>query len=208
MKFTALVMAGGKGSRMDGEKALVRVGGIPMLHRVTRALRNSQNIERIIVASSSYTPKTSDEAYKLGLEVLLTPGTGYVEDMKYAVNTRNLGHVLVINSDLPFINSSIIDQVIRLYLKAEKPAMTVMVPAAKLKEKEFEPTYTIQRGDETLAPAGLNVMDGKWLGDDEVAEEVVIMTDAMPFINVNNSADVARAEKLLPSVPKFQNDNS
>ncbi len=208
MKLSALVMAGGKGSRMDGEKALVRVGGISMLRRIVQALSNSQNIERIIVTSSSHTPKTSDEAHKLGLEVLITPGTGYVEDMKYAVRTLNLGHVLVINSDLPFITTSIINRVISLYVKAEKPALTVMVPTSKWKEMGFEPTYTTQLGNETLAPVGLNVIDGRQMGDDEVEQEVAVMTDALPFINVNNAADIDRAERLLQSMPRLQTGNS
>ena len=208
MKFSALVMAGGKGRRIAGEKAIVRVGGISMLRRVVQALRNSEKIERVIVTSSSYTPKTSDEARKLGLEVLITPGTGYVEDMKYAVSTLHLGHTLVINSDLPFINTSIIDRVISLYLKAEKPTLTVMVPTSKWKEMGFEPTYTTQMGNETLTPVGLNVIDGNQIGDDEVAQEVVVMTDALPFINVNNVADIERAERLLQSLPRLQTATS
>ena len=208
MNFSALLMAGGRSSRIDGEKPLVKIGGISMLDRVVQALRNSTGIVRIIVTSSSYAPKTSDEAHKLGVEVLLTPGAGYVEDMKYAVNTLNLGHVLVINSDLPFINTSIIDRIIGLYVKAEKPALTVMVPTSKWKEKGFEPTYSKQQGSETLAPVGLNIMDGTQMGDDEVAQEVVVMTDALPFINVNTAADIKRAESMLQSIPRLQTDIS
>ena len=128
MNLSALVMAGGRGSRMAGEKAIARVGGISMLSRVVRALSNSKMIDRVIVSSSSSTPKTSDEAQKLGLEVVNTPGMGYVKDMNYAVRTLNLEHVLVINSDLPFINTELIDQVIDRYAKAEKQALTVFVP--------------------------------------------------------------------------------
>jgi len=208
MKFTALVMAGGKGSRISGEKAIVKVGGISMLSRVVRALRNSTNIKKIILTTSSHSPKTSDEAHKLGLEVLITPGTGYVEDMKYAVSIKNLGHVLVINSDLPFINASIIDQVIGLYREAEKPALAVMVPAAKWKELGFEATYTTRMGNETVAPVGLNVINGKRVGNDEVEEEVVIMRDVLPFINVNNVADIETAERLLRSMPQIERDTS
>jgi len=204
MNLSALVMAGGRGSRMAGEKAIARVGGISMLSRVVEALSNSKMIDRVIVSSSSSTPKTSDEAQKLGLEVVNTPGMGYVKDMNYAIRTLNLEHVLVINSDLPFINTELIDQVIDRYAKAEKPALTVMVPISKLTALGFEPTYTTKLGDETLAPVGLNVLDGKRIGDDEVAQEVVVMTDVLPFINVNNAADIERAEILLKSMPRLQ----
>ncbi len=204
MNLTALVMAGGRGSRIAGEKAIVRVGGISMLSRVVQALSKSKKIDRVIVSSSSSTPKTSDEAHKLGLEVVDTPGIGYVEDMNYAVRTLNLGPLLVINSDLPFINTEVIDQVIDRYAKAEKPALTVMVPTSKWRALGFEPTYTTKVGNETLAPAGLNLIDGRRIGDNEIEQEVVVMTDALPFINVNTAADVKRAEGMLQSIPRLQ----
>ncbi len=205
MNFSALLMAGGRGSRIDGEKPLVKVGGISMLYRVVHALRQSNNIVRIVVTSTSYSPKTSDAAQKLGLELLITPGDGYVEDLKYAVNTLTLDHVVVINSDLSFISSSIIDRVLSLYVKAEKPALTVMVPTSKLNEMGFEPTYTTRIGGQTLAPVGLNVLDGGLKGNDEAEQEVVVMTDVLPFINVNDAADIKRAEILLQSMPRLQN---
>lgn len=205
MNFSALIMAGGRGSRIEGEKPLVKVGGISMLDRVVQALRQSSKIERIVVTSTSFSPKTSDAAQKLGLEVLITPGDGYVEDLQYAIDTLTLEHVVVINSDLPFINSSIIDRVLSLYVKAEKPALTVMVPTSNLIQMGFEPTYTTHMGSETLAPVGLNVLDGRLTGNDEVAQEVVVMTDVLPFINVNNAADIERAERLLKSMPRLQN---
>ena len=51
---TALIMAGGKGTRMecDTEKPLIELFGIPMIQHVIDALSKSNGISDIIVATS------------------------------------------------------------------------------------------------------------------------------------------------------------
>ena len=58
---TALVMAGGKGTRMDldCEKPLIEVNSKPMISYVIEALINSEYIDNILVAVSPNTPLTS-----------------------------------------------------------------------------------------------------------------------------------------------------
>ncbi len=61
MGITALVMAGGKATRMETsiEKPLLRVGDKPMIHHVIDALKKAESVDRIIVA---VTPATRDTA--------------------------------------------------------------------------------------------------------------------------------------------------
>ena len=58
---TAVVMAGGNGTRMRGkkEKPLIEVRGIPMIQHVIDALLASKKISEVIILTSPNTPKTS-----------------------------------------------------------------------------------------------------------------------------------------------------
>ena len=61
MTVTALVMAGGKGTRMAlaEEKPMLRLGGKPVVALVIEALRNAKKVDSVVVAVSDYTPKTA-----------------------------------------------------------------------------------------------------------------------------------------------------
>lgn len=195
MKFTAIIMAGGKGTRMRslGEKPVVKVGRTEMFKRVVSALEDSRQIEEVVIASSPHTPNTTREAENLGLQVIITPGVGYVEDLRYALNRLGVEHALVINSDLPFITGSIIDEVCDRYERSRKPALTVTTKTAKIRELGFEPTY----GQQGLSPVGINVVGGPLVGNDEMDQEIFAIEDALPLINVDTPEDVLRAERLL-----------
>ena len=68
MGVTALVMAGGKGTRMRiaEEKPLIKVCGKPVIEYVLAALKNAKKIDTIIVATTSCTPKTTKLMKQLG----------------------------------------------------------------------------------------------------------------------------------------------
>ena len=61
MGITALVMAGGKGTRMKlpVEKPLISVCGRPSIEYVLAALKTAKKIDRIFVATTDFTPKTT-----------------------------------------------------------------------------------------------------------------------------------------------------
>ncbi len=195
MKFTAIIMAGGKGTRMGklGEKPLVKVGGTEMFKRVASAVKDSRNIKEVTLTSTHHTPNTTKEAASFGLRVMMTPGIGYIEDLRYVLNSLGVEAVLVINADLPFITSPIIDKVCNHYVKAQKPALTVMTKVEKIRELGFEPTYT----EQGLSPVGINVVRGPLIGEDEMGQEILVLEETLSLININTTEDVQRAERLL-----------
>ena len=85
MGIVALVMAGGKGTRMKlaEEKPLIDVCGKPVIEYVLAALKEPKKIDRIIVATRTSTPKTAELMKEFGVKVLETPGKDYVSDMGY-----------------------------------------------------------------------------------------------------------------------------
>ncbi len=92
MGVTALVMAGGKGTRMQlaEEKPLIKVCGKPVIEYVIAALRCAKKIDSIIVAVTSCTPKTAKFLSQFPVKIIETPGKDYVSDMGYAVKISSL----------------------------------------------------------------------------------------------------------------------
>jgi len=200
IKLTAIIMAGGKGSRLGGElgeKPLVKIGGIEMLKRVDTALKGSRYIGRIFVACSPHAPRTLNEAKRRGMRVVVAPGEGYVEDMKYVMRRLQLRHAaLVVNSDLPLLTSELVDRAVESFLRAKKPALEVVVPSRTMSKLGFEPPYPSPSG---LSPVGLNILDAKAtkVGDDILEQAILIVKEVSELINVNTPKDIQKAERLL-----------
>ena len=110
MGIVALVMAGGKGSRLDlsEEKPLIKLAGIPVINYVLQALKEAKSIDNIVVAVSNNTPRTTEILSNLPLSIIKTPGKEFVYDMAYVIKKLKLQTVLVIGSDLPLITGEII----------------------------------------------------------------------------------------------------
>ena len=111
-------MAGGRGSRLKmGEKPLVTLFGKALIDYVTMALEDSAT-ERIFVATTDNVPKTRMWATERDLEVVNTPGRGFVADMIYAVETASITKpIMIIMADLPLVTPDLIDEIIEIYVK-------------------------------------------------------------------------------------------
>ncbi|HUK28638.1 MAG TPA: NTP transferase domain-containing protein, partial [Candidatus Acidoferrales bacterium] len=196
MKVTALVMAGGKASRMGGniEKPLLRVARKTMLQHVIEALKGVKTIVRIVVATSFNTPQTSIEANNLGVEVLATPGDGFEKDMRYVIRKLDLQDVLVVSADLPFITSDIIREAIQCYYSSRKPALAVMARIEDYERLGVKPQYIFEVDGQRLSAVGINLIDGRRIDEGELDQEVLVVSSQDLILNVNThqELDVAR----------------
>jgi len=198
MGITALVMAGGKGTRMnlETEKPLVSIGNKPIIEYVLQALRNAKEIDRIIVSVSKHTPRTKSKVKELSVEVLETPGEDYVSDTQYAIKKLGLEKVLVISADLPFVTSEIINKVIKEYKRCGKPSLVAVVPVKIPKKLGLKIDYVL-KGKKTLVPTGINVIDGKRIDEGELEQETFIIEKEELAVNINTIHDLEIAERLL-----------
>jgi len=198
MGITALVIAGGKGTRMnlEIEKPLVSIGNKPIIEYVLYALRNAEEIDRIIVAVSKHTPRTKSKVKEWSVEVLETPGEDYVSDTQYAIKKLGLEKVLVISADLPFVTSEIINKVVKKYERCGKPALAVMVPA-KIPKKLGLKADRVLKEKKTLVPTGINMIDGKRIDESELEQETFIIEKEEIAVNINTIQDLEVAERLL-----------
>jgi adenosylcobinamide-phosphate guanylyltransferase len=198
---TALIMAGGKGTRMElkGEKPLIKVGGMPMIQRVIDALRCAVMVDDVVVATSPHTPQTVEFVENLGIRTIKTPGKGYVEDLGFAISNLDFKDenqvVLTVTSDLPLIQSETLDHILSEYEKCGKPAMCVAVPAAIFAEYGLKPSILF--GD--LVPSGLNILRST---DKQQNEEVLIIRKIELALNINSCNDIMVLEELLRKTRK------
>jgi len=202
MGVTALVMAGGKGTRLKTaeEKPLLKVGGKPMIKRVLNALKGAKKVDEIIVAVSGHTPKTATMAKRFSVKVLKTPGKDFVSDMQYAIKKLKPDTVLTISADLPLVTSEIIDEIIERYECCGKPALTVAVPTATRERLGLSSDYVFEVKGKSLVPAGINVIDGKRINEAELEEETFVTDRKELAVNINTSKDVKTAKRLFKSV--------
>ena len=195
MGVTALVMAGGRGTRMGGseEKPLLKIRGKPMINYVLDALKNVAGIDRIIVTVSQNTPQTARRVRKLSFETFETAGLDFVSDMRQAITELELSDTLVISADLPLISSEFVEEVLRKYEQCGKPCLSVMVTEESYRKIGLKADL----GTGGLIPAGINVIDGEKIDELELEQENFITDAAESVVNVNTLEDLQKAELLL-----------
>jgi adenosylcobinamide-phosphate guanylyltransferase len=200
---TALVMAGGKGTRMDlpVEKPLLRLGGKQMIKYVLDALRSAKRVNDIVVTVSGNTPEMMELMRKSRVEVLETPGESYVSDMIYAVKKLGLKTTLIISADIPLVTGEFIDKVLEHYEKCGKPALTVATPIDSVNKPCLNAPYIIENGQRNLVPIGINVIDGEMIGEDKMEEEMFITQEGF-LINVNTRRELKIVEDLIQDMKK------
>jgi adenosylcobinamide-phosphate guanylyltransferase len=200
MRLTALVMAGGKATRMKNtcEKPLVKVHEKPMIEWVIRALRSSKSIGDVLVATSRFTPRTAELMRALSIKTVNTPGRSYCEDVRHAIKMCELfSPVLVISADLPLVTDKLIDEVVAYYKRCKKPALTVLVTPESYERLGLKYDQDLEVGGKRLVPVGINIVDGRRINDERMEEEVLILDGAEQAVNVNTVNDIRIAEELL-----------
>jgi len=198
--ITALVMAGGKGTRMKikEEKPLVQVCGKPVIKFVLEALKESKKIDRIIVATTISTPNTAILMSQYGVEVIETPGKDYVSDMGWVVQKLKLGVFLAIAADLPLVKAETIDSIVERYERCGKPALTVAVPLQTKAKLGMCIEYSFEEKGQTVVPVGINVIDGsKRYGDEWLDQDIYLVNYQELAININTVKELELAERIL-----------
>ena len=196
--MTAVVMAGGKGSRLavSEEKPLLSVDGKPVVACVLEALLNAKRVDSVVVAVSCRTPKTASFVRGFPVRVVETPGEGYIPDMQFVIRALGLGAVLAIVSDLPLITNAVIDDVVERYELCGKPALTVAVPIETKNKLGAGVDYAFEAEGRMVVPTGINVIDGKLVDGGWMEQEVYVLDKDEVAVNVNTAEELRLAERL------------
>ncbi|WP_248897814.1 NTP transferase domain-containing protein [Haloplanus halobius] len=181
----ALVMCGGRGTRLDaaGEKPLVEVGGVPMIDRVRDALAASR-VETVHCVVSSHAPATRDHLESMGASVIDGSGDGYVADLDTGLAAVERP-VLTVAADLPLLAAEPVNRV----LDRAEGSLAVMVPVALKRRLGVSVDTTVEHEGKRLTPTGVNVVAG-------TDDDIYVSDDRRLAVNVNHDADRQVAEAL------------
>lgn len=190
-------MAGGRGSRLKmGEKPLVTLFGRPLIDYVTSALCES-SVDRIIVATTDYGPKTREWAKEKELDVVETPGRGFVADMIYAVKSAKVTEpIMIVMADLPLLTADIIDDIMEVYEQCQQPALSVHTPLRLHSSLGRRPDSLFNYRGQLIVPSGVNILDGAEI-EREQEDYHLILERIELAVNVNVPEDLRLCEKMM-----------
>ena len=202
MRFVALIMAGGRGTRFGGdiEKPMAMFMGKPLIKRVIEAAKESKRIEKIYVAVTAYSPKTTQEIKNTSVRLIETDGKGYHTDLQQAIKDAKLsGPVLIISADLPLLNGKILDEIIEKYEESNKPALTVMIPEEACRKYGLSAVSIYEHKGNMYAVSGINIIDGQRILEEQ-EQEVFISSKPEAVFTVNSLNDLETARKYLLNI--------
>ena len=184
----ALVMAGGKGTRMNftTEKLLLEYKK-PIVLRVIDALKNSEYFSKILVATSKNSPKTKEMLQKLDVQVIDTPGTGYTEDLNLVLQSLS-DQVLVVSGDLALLDYAIIRKIVEK--KTDATWMSFLVTRDFLESLGLSSEYTTKFDGKECIYTGISLVDAEKISDfKSVEEHFLIINDKKIAFNLNTQDD-------------------
>jgi len=199
VQIVALIMAGGKGTRfgVDTEKPMAQFMGKPLIRRVIEATKESKRIAETIVAVTSYSPKTAQEAAEASVKVIETDGKGYHADLQQAIQDANLKcPVLIVSADLPLLNGEFLNQIISRYEESGKPALTVLIPEEAFREYGVSAVSPYEYEGKMYAVSGINIIDGRRILEEQ-EQEVVVSCRPEAVFSVNSLEDLEAAKDYL-----------
>lgn len=193
----ALVMAGGKGSRLGmGEKPLVKLFGRPLIDYVVSALLDS-SAERIFVAVTENVPMTEVWARERELAVVDTSGKGFVPDMVEAVEKAGvIQPILIIMADLPLVTPDLIDEIMETYEERPEPALSTHTPLNLHSRLGRRPDSLFNYRGQLIVPSGINILDGADIRMEQ--EDYHLITERIELaVNVNVAEDLKLCESII-----------
>jgi molybdopterin-guanine dinucleotide biosynthesis protein A len=185
-----VVLAGGLGSRLGGNKAAIELGGRPLISYPLAALRNA-DLPPVVMA------KAGEELPAVGAPVLPEPAqprhplTGIVAALRATAGRP----IVVLACDLPFVAPGLVK------LLAEAPEPLVVPTLAGRPQPllaHYEPSLLPQleaalEREEPLTRT-VEALGPRLLGEDELAR---FGDPRRLLFNVNDREDLRRAEALL-----------
>ena len=183
-----LVMAGGKGTRMNtsNEKLLLEYKK-PIIFQVIDALKNSHCFSKVIVATSPNSPDTKHALEKDDIETLPTPGNGYANDLNFLLQKLD-GFVFVVSGDLPLLDEEIIQDMINF--NSEYTWSSFLVSKKFLNSLGLESNLLVKYDNTECVYTGVSVINAGKIKDlSLVNENYIILDDKRIAFNLNTKED-------------------
>ena len=184
-----LVMAGGKGTRMnlDDEKLLLQHKK-PVILQVVDSLKKSNCFSKILAATSSNSPKTKNLLEENNIEIIDSSGIGYVEDLNSILQTID-DDVLVTSGDLPLLDEEVIQKIVNQY-DSQKIWTSILVTAKFLTSIGLESDYYVDFLNQKCHYTGISLINSKKISSlENIDENYIIIDDKRIAFNLNTKND-------------------
>ena len=114
-----------------------------------------------------------------------------------AVRTLKLQTVLAIGADFPLITAEVIDAIVGYYERCGKPALSVAVSMETKAKLGLSGKYGFELNGKHVVPAGINVIDGRRINEEELDEAIYVSDRKEVAVNINTVQELQIAEDLF-----------
>ena len=184
-----LVMAGGKGSRMEfpaPEKLLLEYEK-PIIFHVIDSLNDSHCFSKVFAATSSNSPDTKFELEQIGIETLDTSGDGYVNDLNFLLQKMD-GSVFVVSGDLPLLDKEIIQKLVKF--NPESIWTSFLVSKKFLNSLGLKSNLLVKYDGVECVYTGISIINADKIKNlNTVKENYIILDDKRIAFNLNTKED-------------------
>ena len=187
----AIVMAGGKGSRMkSSDEKLLLPYKKPIILHVAEALSNSDCFSEIIFITSPNSPKTKKLLLENNYEIIDSTGKGYVEDLNNILQSID-DSVFVTSGDLPLLDEMIIKKITSFYDETHLWT-SILITKNFLQTLGISSNFEINFENQLCNYSGISMINSKKISNlDNIKENFVIIDDKRIAFNVNTKEDYA-----------------
>lgn len=188
MTPVGVVLAGGAGRRLGGQKAVARLDGVPLVERALAVLATVTDTRAVVVKAATKLPPVAADVHRwVEPDTPRHPAAGIAFALERAAGRA----VLCLAVDLPLLDA----RSLQLLLAADDGQSPCVVARV---EGRLEPLCAIWRPEAAEILAGA---DGKPMRTLVAAlgPREVDMPDPARFLNVNTAQELAQAERALLS---------
>ena len=184
-----LIMAGGKGTRMQSsqEKLLLEYKK-PLILHVIDALKNSNCFEKIIAVTSQNSPQTHKIIAENDVEVLETSGENFVTDLNYVLKKLD-DYIFVTSGDLPLLDENIVKQIVDT-TNPEKIWTSIVTTTSFQSSLNLDSECIISFNGEDHIHTGISIVNANKIKNlDFVEEDYLVINDKRVCLNINTKND-------------------
>jgi adenosylcobinamide-phosphate guanylyltransferase len=206
-KIIAVIMAGGKGSRMKRdyktEKPLLKIKGKRLIEYVIEALTKSTFFYKIVVCVSQNAFNTmkflQDYNYNLDhpLEIIEGYGNGYSNDLAFIIENFIEYIIFVVSADLPLLSEiDIMNILSRCDFNAT--CYSILVDKKLVDDICIKPSVVFQFKKRNYCYSGINIFNLKKRkkNGSRINERYLIINSIGIAVNVNEKKDLLAARNL------------
>ena len=184
-----LVMAGGKGTRMDisNEKLLLEYKK-PIIFHVIDSLKNSHCFSKVVVATSPNSPDTKQALEQRGIETLTTSGSGYTNVLNFLLQSMD-GFMFVDSGELPLLDEKIIQDITEKF-NSESVWTSFLSSKEFLNSLGLESSLLVNSDNIECAYTGISIINANKIKNlNSVKENYIVLDDKRIAFNLNTKKD-------------------